>query len=72
MDNLSYGVLFSTAAPISVLEDWLSSNCKGDYNIRLDGIDEERNRKRLQIYFEKQEDKLAFKQAHTHQPRRVG
>ena len=50
---------------VRAVEDWLDTRCKGDWDIRLGDLDEARGRKILQIFFELEADKNAFKSAFT-------
>jgi hypothetical protein len=65
MSKMSFGVQYETKESVQAVEDWLDNRCKGDWDIRLGGLDEERGRKILQIFFELEADKNAFKSAFT-------
>lgn len=55
-----YGVLLSTARPVTAIEDWLEPNCEGDWAIVLDEIADDFGKKRLRIMFELEADKQKF------------
>ena len=56
-----YGLLLSTVRTVASIEEWLDANCEGDWNIVLDGIDEDNfGKKRLRIMFELEADKRKF------------
>lgn len=58
---MMYGLLLSTARTVASIEEWLEPNCEGDWNIVLDGIDEDvLGKKRLRIMFELEADKQKF------------
>lgn len=65
MTNLAFGVRYATTGSVSTVEDWLSKNCRGEWDIRLADIDKIAGRKTLDVFFQYEIDKNAFKDAFT-------
>lgn len=62
MGKMTCGLGYATVLQISDVEDWLDSNCKGDWDISLADISTSGGvTKKIEIYFELPEDKEMFK-----------
>jgi len=59
--TLHTGLKFKTSAQINVIEDWLDANCKGEWDIDIEAISTELRQKSVAVYFEKEDDRDAFK-----------
>ena len=62
--TLHTGIKFKTSAPITVIEDWLEANCKGEWEVEIEAIATALGQKAVAVYFEKDDDKEAFKLAY--------
>lgn len=62
--TLHTGIKFKTSAPISVIEDWLEKNCKGEWDVDIEAIATSLGQKAVAVYFEMDADKEAFKAAY--------
>lgn len=62
--TLRTGIKFKTSAPISVIEDWLEQNCKGEWDVDIEAIATSLGQKAVAVYFETDSDKEAFKAAY--------
>ncbi|HEY9163025.1 MAG TPA: hypothetical protein VIN57_00340 [Magnetovibrio sp.] len=62
--TLNTGIKFKTSASISVIEDWLEANCKGEWDVDIEAIATALGQKAVAVYFEKESDKEAFKAAY--------
>ena len=60
MRTLKCGVLYSTAGAVADIEDWLDDNCKADWSLVVDGMDDALVKKSLRIMFELETDKTKF------------
>jgi hypothetical protein len=58
--RLAHGVRFATTGAVENVERWLRENCKGQWRIVLDDIDENLARKVLLVMFELPEEKQSF------------
>ena len=58
--RLAFGVLFSTENAVSDVEDWLEEYCEGQWNLIIEGMDDDLIKKSLKITFEFEADKLLF------------
>ncbi|MDP6175454.1 MAG: hypothetical protein QGF09_14905 [Rhodospirillales bacterium] len=56
----SCGILYRTSEQSTVLEEWMEKNCRGKWNLRLDGVDEQLMGKSFKLMFELPEDKNNF------------
>lgn len=65
MAKMSFGVQYETKGSVQAVETWLDTRCKGEWDIRLGDLNEAKGSKILQIFFELQADKDAFKSAFT-------
>jgi len=63
--TLHTGIKFKTSASISVIEDWLEENCDGEWDIDIEAIATGLGQKAVAVYFEKDEDKEAFKEVYA-------
>lgn len=64
MAELKYGIAFKTQKSIAEVEDWMEANCAGDWDVQFGGLDESeptRIRKIVEVYFETEADKQAFR-----------
>ena len=57
---MRYGVRFATTRSIIVIEDFLDAECKGDWHVFLEGIDDNLAKKKVRLMFELEEDKNLF------------
>lgn len=62
--TLHTGIKFKTSASISVIEDWLEKNCKGEWDVEIEAIATTLGQKAVAVYFETDTDKEAFKSAY--------
>jgi len=62
--TLHTGIKFKTSAPINVIEDWLETNCKGEWDLEVESISTVLKQKSMAVYFEKETDRDAFKAAY--------
>lgn len=58
-----HGLQIITASPLSRIENWLEDHCRGNYELRLEGVSRETGRKQVAIYFESDGDRMRFKAA---------
>jgi hypothetical protein len=58
---LRYTVLFKTGIPAADLENWLGANCRGDWSMVLEDMDDGLRSKTLRIMFETPSDRDRFK-----------
>lgn len=66
MGNYSCGLKYKARKPVFEVEDWLDKNCSGDWDVRLEGIDDSDPKgvvNHLAVLFEKAEDRDKFKAA---------
>ena len=61
--GMRHGVLYTTTRAISFLEDWLDANCEDAWNVSLEGISEDLERKSVRLFFMSEKDKQAFVRA---------
>lgn len=61
--TLHTGLKFTTSTSISVIEDWLEKNCKGEWDVDIEAISTGLGKKSVAVYFETDADKEAFKAA---------
>lgn len=64
MSDLRYGLAYKTEASIKEIEDWMGQNCSGDWDVRLADLDDSepaRIKKKIELFFERAEDKEKFK-----------
>ena len=61
--GMRHGVLYTTTRAISFLEDWLEENCREAWNVSLEGISEDLERKSVRVFFMSEQDKQAFVRA---------
>ncbi len=57
---MRYGVRFATRRSIVMIEDFLDAECKGDWHVFLEGIDDNLDKKKVRLMFELEEDKNLF------------
>lgn len=65
MAEFHFGIAFKTHRSIVEVEDWLEQNCEGDWDVALRGMDDSdpaQIKKLVEVYFELEADKLAFRQ----------
>jgi len=60
---LHTGIKFKTSTSISIIEDWLDKNCKGEWDVEIEAISTTLGQKSIAVYFETTTDKEAFKAA---------
>ncbi len=58
--GMQFGVLFTTTRAIWEIEEWLEDNCHGLWNLTLEGIDDNLEKKTIRILFMMEDDKLDF------------
>ena len=58
--RLAFPLLFSTQAAVSEVETWLDDYCEGQWNLIVEGMDDELIKKSLKITFELEADKRRF------------
>lgn len=58
--RMTCGILYSCYGAIGEVEDWLDDHCQGDFDLVLEGMDEDLIRKSLKIMFELESDKATF------------
>ena len=58
--RLAFGVLFKTEGAVSDVENWLEDYCDGQWNLVIEGMDDELIKKSLRITFEFEADKRHF------------
>ena len=58
--RLAFALLFSTQAAVSEVETWLDDYCEGQWNLTVEGMDDELIKKSLKITFELEADKRRF------------
>ena len=58
--RLAFPLLFSTQAAVSEVETWLDDYCEGQWNLTVEGMDDELIKKSLKITFELEADKRRF------------
>ncbi len=58
--RMTCGILYSCYGTIGEVEDWLEDHCQGDFDLMLEGMDEDLVRKSLKIMFELEADKATF------------
>jgi hypothetical protein len=58
---LHTGLKFKTSTSISTIEDWLESNCKGEWDVEIEAISTTLQQKSVAVYFESEADRDAFK-----------
>lgn len=58
--KMSCGVRFATTRSITLIEEFLDAECKGDWHVVLDGIDDDLIKKWVRLMFEFEEDKSRF------------
>jgi hypothetical protein len=58
--TLTCGVLYSTVGAVADVEDWLDDNCKSDWSLVVEGMDDDLIKKSLRIMFEVDSDKVKF------------
>ena len=65
MGNLTCGLKYKAKMPVREVESWLDQNCAGDWDVRLEGIDDSGSRvvNHLAVLFEKPDDRDKFKAA---------
>ncbi len=64
MNALSFGIAYKTENPVSEIETWLETNCSGDWDVSVAGIDDHgtgQMKKKLEIYFEMAGDRDKFR-----------
>ena len=55
-----FGVLYKTTAPADKVNDWLETNCKGNWAMTLDDLDDLLVEKSFKVMFEFESDKAEF------------
>ena len=58
--RLAFGVLFKTESAVSEVEKWLEIYCDGQWNLIVEGMDDDLIKKSLKITFELEADKRLF------------
>jgi len=58
--KLTCGVLYNCYGAIGEVEDWLDDYCEGDFNLVIEGMDDDLVKKSLKIMFELETDKSRF------------
>ena len=58
--RLAFALLFSTQSAVSEVEAWLDEYCEGQWNLTVEGMDDELIKKSLKITFELEADKRRF------------
>ena len=58
--GMQFGVLFATTRAIWEIEEWLEQNCHGLWNVTLEGIDDNLEKKTIRILFMMEDDKMDF------------
>lgn len=64
MSNLTTGVKIKTSASIHAIEGLLEKICTGDWDVSIESIASDLSKKEVAVFFETEEDKLAFKNAY--------
>lgn len=62
MSTKKFRIAFRSTRPIGQIEDWLSKNCEGDWDVRLIDIADDLRYKALSVYFQIEEDARRFRQ----------
>ena len=60
MTKYRFGVLYTTDEPVEDIEAWLDGNCRGAWNVELEGLDDDLVKKHFRVVFEHETDKDAF------------
>jgi len=61
---LHTGLKFKTSASTTAIEDWLTGNCKGEWDLEIKDLSTSLGQKTMAVYFETEEDRDAFKVAY--------
>ena len=58
--RLAFALLFSTQGAVSEVETWLEDSCDGQWDLIVEGMDDDLIKKSLKITFELEADKRRF------------
>jgi hypothetical protein len=57
---LRYGLLYAMSRPVAEVEEWLDTHCDASWNVMLEDLDDNLERKTIRVLFELESDKQNF------------
>lgn len=58
--GITFDLTCSTSGSLAEMEDWLDDNCEGQWNVILEGLDDDLVKKKLKVMFELEDEREKF------------
>ena len=58
--SITYDLTCATSGSLAEMEDWLDDHCEGQWNVVLEGLDDDLVKKKLRVMFEFEEERENF------------